>query len=266
MKIKQFSLRKLHLDVNICNFILSGGNWVKTKSQVTQETRSTSVMDLSRLCKNISKTGENLIIPICRWLIPRNQLWAKPLGRIYTGEQSWHCSNPLPDKGERKCYCINSLRPRQNGRRFADDTFKRIFLNENVRISINISLKFVPKVPINNIPALVQILAWRRSGDKPLSEPMMVNLLTHICITRPQWVNLRSLEDVVVILEIWLSNSLCSTQNSSLSTHWESTLRWMPQNLTNDKSTLVQVMVWAPEHYLSQCWPRSLPYHWATIS
>ena len=36
------------------------------------------------------------------------------------------------------------------------------------------SLKFVPKIPINNIPALVQILAKRRSGDKPLSEPVMV--------------------------------------------------------------------------------------------
>ena len=84
---------------------------------------------------------------------------------------------------------FNTLRPRQNGHRFADDTFKRIFLNENVRISIKISLNFVPKGPINNNPALVQIMAWRRSGDKPLSEPMMVSLLTHICVTRPQWVN-----------------------------------------------------------------------------
>ena len=70
--------------------------------------------------------------------------------------------------------CFNTLRPRQNGRRFADDTFKCLFLNENVRISIKISLKFVPKGPINNNPALVQIMAWPRSGDKPLSEPMMV--------------------------------------------------------------------------------------------
>ena len=84
---------------------------------------------------------------------------------------------------------INTLRPRQDGRRFADDTFKRIFLNENIRISIKISLKFVPKGPINNNPALVQIMVWRRSGDKPLSEPMMVSLMTHICVTRPQWVN-----------------------------------------------------------------------------
>ena len=81
---------------------------------------------------------------------------------------------------------VNTLRPRQNGRHFADEIFKRIFMNENVRISINISLKFVPKGLINNIPALVQIMAWRRPGDKPLSEPMLVNLLTHIYVTRPQ--------------------------------------------------------------------------------
>ena len=83
---------------------------------------------------------------------------------------------------------VNTLRPRQNGRLFADDTFKRIFLNENVGISIKISLKFVHKGPINNIPALVQIMAWRRPGDKPLSEPIVVRLPTHICVTRPHWV------------------------------------------------------------------------------
>ena len=64
---------------------------------------------------------------------------------------------------------INTLRPRQNGRHFANDTFKYIFLNENVIISAKISLKFVSKGPIDNIPALVQIMAWRRPGDKPLS-------------------------------------------------------------------------------------------------
>ena len=99
---------------------------------------------------------------------------------------------------------VNTLRPRQNGRHFPDDTFKRIFMNENIRISINISLKFVPKGLINNIPALVQIMAWRRPGDKPLFEPMMVNLLTHICITWPQWVN------TLEILQACTKPSLCS--------------------------------------------------------
>ena len=81
---------------------------------------------------------------------------------------------------------INPLRPRQNGFLFADDTFKGIFFNENIRISTKNSLKFVPKGLINNIPGLVLIMAWRRPGDKPLSEPMLVKSLTHICVTRPQ--------------------------------------------------------------------------------
>ena len=75
---------------------------------------------------------------------------------------------------------FNTLRQRQHGRHFTDDSFKCIFLNENVIISIKISMKFVPKGPINNIPALVQIMAWRRPGNKPLSEAMMVSLLTYI--------------------------------------------------------------------------------------
>ena len=86
---------------------------------------------------------------------------------------------------------INRLRPRQNGHHFPDDIFKWIFLNENVSISMDISLKFVSNGPINNIPSLVQIMAWRRPGDKPLSEPMMVSSPTHICVTicvtQPQW-------------------------------------------------------------------------------
>ena len=52
-------------------------------------------------------------------------------------------------------YILSTLRPRQNGRHFADDILKCIFLNENVWIPMEISLKFVPKGPIDNIPALV---------------------------------------------------------------------------------------------------------------
>ena len=84
---------------------------------------------------------------------------------------------------------LNTLRLSQNGRYFANDIFKRIFFNENVWISIKISLKFIPKGPINKIPALFQIMAWRCPGDKPLSEAMLVSLLMHRCVTRPQWVN-----------------------------------------------------------------------------
>ena len=162
-------------------------------------------------------------------------------------------------------YCdviFDTLRPRQNGRHFADDTFKRIFLNENVLISINISLKFVPKVPINNIPTLVQIMAWRRSGDKPLSELMMIRLTTHIWVTRPQWGNSlapgRSEYDSknVIFNLVLLIDIFRSSHNHAL--------RWMPQELPDDNSILVRVMAWCREatsHYLSQCWLNSLsPY------
>ena len=84
-----------------------------------------------------------------------------------------------------KCFCVifhailgkhsiqgvHQVNPNQNGHPFADATFKRTFFS------------------INNIPALVQTMAWRRPGDKPLSEPVMVTSLTHVYVTRPQWVN-----------------------------------------------------------------------------
>ena len=64
---------------------------------------------------------------------------------------------------------------------FADDIFECIFLNEN-RIPIQISLKFVPRTPIENKPALVEAMAWRQTGDKPLPEPLMTQLTnTYMC-------------------------------------------------------------------------------------
>ena len=68
---------------------------------------------------------------------------------------------------------VNSSPPGQNGRHFADDNLKCIFLNENDRIRIRISLKFVPRSPIDNKSALVQVMAWCRTGDKPLPEPLL---------------------------------------------------------------------------------------------
>ena len=98
-----------------------------------------------------------------------------------------HISGASIAKWDQKSHLINTLRPRQNGGHFPD-IFKCIFVNRNIWISIKISLKIVTKVLINNIPALVQIMALCRPGDKPLSEPMLVSLLTHICVTLPQWV------------------------------------------------------------------------------
>ena len=146
---------------------------------------------------------------------------------------------------------INSLMPRQNGCRFADDTFKRIFLNEIVRISIKISLKFVPKGPINNIPVLVQIMAWRVSGDKPLSEPMMICLLTHICITRSQWVNSLAPGKFEWNFRYVIFKRILVIDVLDISC--EIALMWMSLNFADDQSTywpkspimtLISVAIW----------------------
>ena len=70
-------------------------------------------------------------------------------------------------------YHINFSPPGQSGRHFADDIFRCNFVNEKFCALIKMSLKFVPKSHIDDNPALVQIMAWRRIGGKPISEPML---------------------------------------------------------------------------------------------
>ena len=116
-----------------------------------------------------------------KWIIP-----AESQAQLQHLKVHWFpCSGPcwISDRN------FNTLRPRRNGPPFTDYILKRIFLNENVWIWVTISPKFVPKCPINNITALVQVMAWCRPGDKPLSEPMMISLPRHICVARPQWVD-----------------------------------------------------------------------------
>ena len=122
-----------------------------------------------------------------------------------------HAPCPLVEASkQRERESINTLRPRQNGRHYPDEIFKCIFLNENAWISIKISLKSVPDGLINNIPALVQIMAWRRQGDKPLFEPVMARLPTHICVTRPQWVN------NLIVTTAWIFGFLFQNQTKNL--------------------------------------------------
>ena len=112
--------------------------------------------------------------PFCHWHSIWNEILLKYVCKC------------LMDKVINIGSCLNTLRPWQNGRHFSDDIFKCIFLNENVWISNKISLKFLFN---NNIPALVHQMAWHLPGDKPLSEPMLTQLLMHICSTRERSVN-----------------------------------------------------------------------------
>ena len=95
------------------------------------------------------------------------------MGRSAEGRKN---SNPKPRQNttKRTIVCkVNSSPLRQNSHLFADDIFRCIFVNEKFCILIKISLIFVPKGLIDKNPALVEILAWHRIGDKPLSEPML---------------------------------------------------------------------------------------------
>ena len=130
-----------------------------------------------------------------------------PKDALVSHNNPWNASSYMPSA---KMWAIistttaslNTLRPGQNGRHIPDDIFKLNFLNEKIWISIKVSMKCVTRGPVKNIPALDQIMAWRGWGDKPLSEAMMVSLLTHICVTRPQWVEVITLNSV---WHCWLS-------------------------------------------------------------
>ena len=117
--------------------------------------------------KPSSSPGSDMAVFSLKYCVKRRERWSlstasRALLRLHS-----------PRDGQKQSPFVNTLRPRQNGHHFSDDIFKCNFMNGNVWIPIKISLKFVPEGPINNISALVQIMAWRRIGDKPLSEPMM---------------------------------------------------------------------------------------------
>ena len=129
---------------------------------------------------------------------------------------------------------VNTLRLGQNYHHFTENIFKCIFSNEDVWISLKISLKFVPKTSINNIQA------------KPLSEPVLLISPTHKCVTGPQWVKAKALErydgnsKYVILADI------------------SSILMNLPSvNIPGIQATDCQAI----GHYLSQFWPRSMiPY------
>ena len=98
-------------------------------------------------------------------------------------------------------------------------------------------------------------MAWRRPGDKPLSEPRMENLLTHICVTRPQWVNTLQMEwngSCFAYIIIGLSNAGIILQLRPANERWRHTVT---------PSLIGQ----AAHHYLNWWWPNSSSFNvWLT--
>ena len=125
--------------------------------------------------KQVSGAGTSNYNPQYMWDVitcPRPWYW-------HLAHKSW-CSHNNFCLLDNQYIRLNSSPPGQNGRHFEDDTFKCIYMNENFCISIRISSNFALWSPIDNNPALVQVMAWRGT---------VVKSLTHICGTRGRWVN-----------------------------------------------------------------------------
>ena len=149
--------------------------------------------------------------------------------------------------------CVNTLRPPQNSRYFADDIFRWIFLNENVWISLKIPLEIVPQIQINNIPSSTQIMAWRRPGEKPLSEPwwlvywriyasLGINELTTAWYLSRTWRLVDGCETFFLIWNHWL-HLLCSKR------YWnrydeEFKLHWHSNRLLGDLTAPILLWEW----------------------
>ena len=113
---------------------------------------------------------------------------------------------------------------------------------------------------INSNPALVHIIAWHRAGAKPLSEPMMVNLLTHICVIRPQWVNSSSPWQnghyfaIDILRCIFVKEKYCILIKNSL--------KFVPKGQIYNNIVLVKIMPWRRKSDKPLSKPNFDPIHW----
>ena len=124
---------------------------------------------------------------------------------------------------------------------------------------IKISPNFVSKGQFHNTPTLVQIMAWHRPGDKPLSEPMMVSLLTHLCVTRPQWVNANVSADLH-----FASRTTCYYQLSFIKSK-ASVAAWV-QMLTHwgrDKIATISQTTFSNAFSLMKMYEFRIRFHWS---
>ena len=110
----------------------------------------------------------------------------------------------------------------------ADDIFKCIW------ILLQVSLKVAPEVRINNNPELVQIMTMHRPGEKPLSEQMMVSLLTHIYAPWPQF-NLQYNVIGASIYTMILSFGRFYAESRWVALHWPSAYSRSEWNPTNNR-------------------------------
>ena len=142
----------------------------KEKIRIIDQLQLTSVTVVlessTSICKQIRTNKSDFLLN--RWYRYRTHMFCSfyisSAKLVTTGSGNSFCGKWLPEPMmtcRHRHWCdqnlvsvpLNTFRPRYNRHHFADDIFKCIFVNESVWISLKISLKFVLKVRINNIPA-----------------------------------------------------------------------------------------------------------------
>ena len=119
------------------------------------------------------------------------------------------------------------------------------------------------------------MMAWRRPGDKPLSEPMLVRIPTYICVTRPQWFNTPGLEESCrrsaedIFIEVWTKWSTICWRKFQLHFLWRN-FGTFYSNFTAVQGS--QVMVWCRtgdkplfEPIKIQCTDAFVRYHHGSV-
>ena len=144
---------------------------------------------------------------------------------------------------------FNSLAPGKVERNFRYVIFKRILVIDGWGISCEIVLIWMTLDFTDDKSRLVQVMDWCRQTTSHYLIQCWPRSVSLYGVTRPQWVNSLVLEKMIICVTCGLNLS-CETARM-----------WLSLNLSDDKSTLVQVMAWchqATSHYLSHCWPRSM--------
>ena len=142
---------------------------------------------------------------------------------------------------------VNSSLPRQNDRHFADDILKCIFMNEYFRILIPISLKIVPKGPIDNNAALVRMMACRRTGNKPLSVPMLTQFPNAL-----GWVGLWGF--------LWWAPSANGKDHHGVSSGWSSVWHRSNTGLSSTQYEQIPIILGVWPFWLTPFFLRSITF------
>ena len=171
------------------SLIIQMDYWANSVYHVTFSTQASSERKIHNAhwhsfysCIGIREYRNHMFCDERQWLYVCMYLILAGMKYNIQGITSW-----IATWGHQALTLLNTLRPRK-WPPFSRRHFKMDFLEWKCT---NFDYYFAEvRGPINNIPKLVQLMAWRRPGDKALSEPMMARLPTHIRVTRPQWVNL----------------------------------------------------------------------------